>query len=292
MDTIRLEILGRNVHIDFASSTKLHAKNLVRQVYSAFVNRGDKPDWSYSVHPHNDGLGYSLVRASRLLRKAKSDGELIRELEHDITIELQKQRPDLYFLHGAALEFAGKGLALIGPSGSGKSTTTWELLNHGFSYLSDELIPLDLNTKTVYPYPHALCLKAEPTGDHRLPMASLRTSTTFYVPVEHLPTRIAAPLAHLDALFFIRYDPLVRTPQLKPITKAMAAARLFANALNPLAHENDGLDGAVDIVKTSECIDLVTGDLRTTCRLINELVIKNSQFLNEVSTEIIHGNRQ
>jgi hypothetical protein len=210
-------------------------------------------------------------------------------LEHDITIELQKQRRDLYFLHGAALEFSGKGVALIAPSGSGKSTIAWGLLHHGFNYLSDELVPIDLKTKTVYPYPHALCLKTEPAGEYPLPLSTLRTSSALHIPVEHLPSRIARPLANLTAIFFIRYEPAVPRPKLKLLTKATAAARLFANALNPLAHEGEGLDGAVNIATGSLCFDLLTADVGMTSQLIKR-TMQTPQPCEQVLRKCIHGN--
>ena len=51
---------------------------------------------------------------------------------------------------------------VLGKTGAGKSTTAWGLLHHGFSYLSDELAPIDLETLEVLPYRHALCLKRRP----------------------------------------------------------------------------------------------------------------------------------
>ena len=289
MDTLNVKIFGRNIRIDFADSTTSNARDLIAKVYSSFIDFGGKPDLRYSIRRINDTSGYILTRARGSLCTAKNDGELIRMLEHDITIELQKERCDLYFLHGAALEFSGKGVALIAPSGSGKSTITWGLLHHGFNYLSDELVPVDLKSMTVYPYARALSLKAEPAGDYPLPLSTLRTSSTLHIPVEHLPSRIARPLANLTAIFFIRYEPTVSRPELKLLTKATAAARLFANALNPLAHKGEGLDGAVTIVTGSWCFDLLTADVGMTSQLIKR-TLETSQPCEDILRENIHGN--
>jgi len=45
-----------------------------------------------------------------------------------LTIELQKLRSDLYFLHAAVLGFKGKACLLVAPSGGGKSLTTWGVI--------------------------------------------------------------------------------------------------------------------------------------------------------------------
>jgi hypothetical protein len=289
MDFLSLFILERNIRIDFLDTAAFKAKDLLSKVYSCFLRVGGKPDLRYSIRRINDTSGYILTRAKGSLCTAKNDGELIRMLEHDITIELQKERRDLYFLHGAALEFSGKGVALIAPSGSGKSTMTWGLLHHGFRYLSDELVPVDLKTKTIYPYPHALCLKAEPAVDYPLPLATVRTSRTLHIPVEHLPSQIGEPLANLNVIFILRYEPTVPQPELKPLTKAAAAARLFTNALNPLAHEGEGLDGAMDIATGSLCFDLLTADVGITSQLIKR-TMQTPQPCEQVLKENIHAN--
>jgi hypothetical protein len=49
------------------------------------------------------------------------DGELLYIVEKDLTIELQKLRRDLYFLHAAALAIAQNAFLLVAPSGGGKS---------------------------------------------------------------------------------------------------------------------------------------------------------------------------
>jgi len=93
---------------------------------------------------------------------AEDYAELLYAAEKDLTIELQKQRSDLYFLHAAALALSDNAFLLVAPSGSDKSTTIWELMHHGFSYLSDELSPVDLTTMEVHGYPHAICFKKNP----------------------------------------------------------------------------------------------------------------------------------
>ncbi len=50
-------------------------------------------------------------------------------------------------------------------------------------------------------------------------------------------------------MFFPEYCPELKIPTAHVITKAEAAARLFVNALNPLAHEQDGLVGAAVIAQ-------------------------------------------
>jgi hypothetical protein len=185
-----------------------------------------------------------------------------------MTIELQKRRRDLYFVHSAVLEWAGKACLLVAASGSGKSTMTWALVHHGLRYLSDELAPIDLQTLEVHPYPHALCLKKEPPASYPLPARLLSSARACYIPPEQLPGGVNPCAIPLAALFFLRYSPETSRPAVRPLSRAEAAARLFANALNPLAHRGEGLDGALALVTRSACFALDTAELTATCALM------------------------
>src|SRR5262249_15342606 len=159
---------------------------------------------------------------------ASDDGDLLFQLEKEITIEIQKLRPDLYFLHAAVLEYHGLGLMLVAQSGGGKSTTAWALSHYGFRYLSDELAPIDLSTLQVLPYPHALNMKNLPPSSYSLPSETIWTSRTLHVPVEALPGGEQTAPTCLAAIFFVSYRP-EQEPCAIPISRAEAAVRLFAN---------------------------------------------------------------
>jgi hypothetical protein len=243
-------------------------KRLLSGNYSSFETQANNPTLTYSVHKCSDG-GFEISRGGEYPLRASDDGDLLFQLEKEITIEVQKLRPDLYFLHAAALDYEGLGLMLVANSGGGKSTTTWALSHHGFRYLSDELAPIDLRTLEVFPYPHALGLKTLPPSSYRLPRETIHTSRTVHVPVEALPGGGQSVPTRLAAIFFVSYRPDA-FPRTVPISRGEAAARLFANALNPLAHPNEGLDGALEIATRCSTFELVTNDLSQTCAVVKQ----------------------
>ena len=244
-------------------------KKLISGNYSSFVARAKKPTLAYSVHQCSDGA-FEISRGNDYSLVASDDGDLLFQLEKEITIEIQKLRPDLYFLHAAVLDFDGLGLMLVANSGGGKSTTAWALSHHGFRYLSDELAPIDLRTLEIYPYPHALGLKKLPPSPYRLPRETIRTSRTVHVPVEALPGGGQSVPTCVSAIFFVSYRPDQEFPRAMPISRTEAAARLFANALNPLAHPGEGLDGVLEITARSSSFELVTSDLTQTCAVVKQ----------------------
>lgn len=64
-----------------------------------------------------------------------------------------------FFLHGAALVKDGKLVTIIAPTHQGKSTTTALLLMRGYQYLSDDVIPVNVDTLEVSSFPKALCIR-------------------------------------------------------------------------------------------------------------------------------------
>ena len=178
-----------------------------------------------------------------------------------------QDKNDLYFIHSAALEYNGKIHLLVAKSGSGKSTTCWALLHHGFRYASDELGPVNLDTLTVLPYPHSLCLKREPPSPYFLPSDTLRTERTLHVPVESLPCSVVNTPLPLQSILFVQYRPDA-SPSITPISTSDAAVRVYKNGLNQLAHPADGLDAAIQIAQHCRCYELISNDLDSTCELV------------------------
>jgi len=209
---------------------------------------------------------WSLQREHREHVSISSTYELIYGVEKAITIEAQRYRPDLFFLHAAALTFNGHAMLLMAASGSGKSTTAWALTNRGFGYMSDELAPIDLETFEVQPYPHALCLKRAPPEPFGLPPASITTSRTLHVTTDDIPSVIRRPMP-LQAIFFNRYD-ASSAPSVSRVTAGEAAALIYKNGLNQLAHEGAGLEAAVRIADLTACYRLTTNDLEKTANVV------------------------
>jgi hypothetical protein len=268
-DALFLSVLGCTVRIHCQEE---EARRLLTGNYVLRREPSEHVELEYVIGKYREGASYFLQQGSQLVRTAAGAGELLLLFEEDLTLELQRVRANLYFLHAAALEWAGKAYLLVAPSGSGKSTTTWALLHHGFGYLSDELGPVDLNTLKVHPYPHALCLKAEPPMAYPLPGKILRTDRTWHIPPTHLPSGVSAGPLPIAALFFVQYSPEASSPVVQSLSKAEAGVRVFASALNPLAHPGEGLDGAIKIAAASPCFKLTTADLPSTCRLVQSTI--------------------
>jgi len=274
MDVLELSVFDCDIRIE---SRDRPAASLLNINYGWFKQDIERPQITYRITRRGPGEERLIARDGTSPDMARDDGEFLYMFEKDMTIELQKLRSDLYFVHAAVVELDGHALALVAPSGYGKSTTTWGLLHHGFKYLSDELAPVHLSAMQVHPFPHALCLKALPPNEYPLPEETVFTARTAHVPAQFLPCKTLSETVPLHAIFFVRFVDEISEPVLKPMVKGEAAARLFTNALNPLAHSGEGLDGAIEIVSKTRCFELLSSNLTSTCELIK------STFLSSLS---------
>jgi hypothetical protein len=265
LDTVSLRVLGCQVNVqcrDAASPALLVAQ------YGHLQSSPGLGALHYTVDRQEGSGRFMIIRASQPPLIASDPGEFLFLFEKDMTVEIQKLRRDLYFVHAAVLQFGHKAFMLVGESGSGKSTTTWALLHHGCGYWSDELGPVDLQTLEVYPYPRALCLKGVPPAAYPQPKSTICTPRTLHIPTAALPSEVGRAPASLGAIFFVHYQSGAFTPIVQPMSKATAVARLLANALNPLAHAVDGLDGAITLGTSVASFDLTAADLTATSALV------------------------
>jgi hypothetical protein len=262
---LTLNVLGHGVRVNCLDR---ETSALLLAAYSSLQGHPDHVDLNYTVSRSGTPTAYYIERQGRARVSAPDDGSFLALFDEDVTVELQKLRSDLYVIHAGVVLYGAGAVMLVAGSGGGKSTLCWALLHHGFGYLSDELAPVDLDRLTVHPYRRALILKDEPPSSYRLTSVARRTARGFYVPASDMPGAVPTEPPLLTAIFFLVREVVVSAPSVRAISPAEGAARLYANALNSLAHPNDGLDGAIRIAAARPRFDLVTGDLTATCALV------------------------
>lgn len=260
-----IRILDRIIEI--RSSSEL-ARSLLAASYGHLQVPEEAPDLVYSIE---EATGSELViRRQATQIPVHQAEELLPYFDDDLVVQLQILRPDLFFQHAAVVALDERAYLLPAPRGHGKSTLAWALLQHGLRYSSDELGPIDPAALTVAPYSRAICLKQNPSPPYAAPAEFVSSHPTLHLPVDCLaqpPIDEPIPLA---GMFFPRFDPTAGQPRVRRAGTATAAARIYSNALNPLAHPGSGLDTAVDIAAKIPCYELVSSNLPATCELVLE----------------------
>jgi len=242
----------------------------VDHVYREMIcSSGHAPRVTIEIRGPSPTGEHDLVFDGEPVLRSRRAGDIIHEIDNQLSIHIETARPDLYFVHGGVLALDGKAILLPGESGAGKSTLTYALASAGLEYLSDELAGIEPGTGLVHPYPRAICLKREPPAPLGIPESGcLRTEWTLHVAARSLSATIAAGPSPLGWVFFIRYVPSQKAPAIRPLSVGEAALRLYQNALNQLAHPECGLDSTLDFVREARCYELLSAGIEDTVRMV------------------------
>jgi len=242
------------------------AAEIISTVFAHFLcQTHHRPTLQYRITTTQEHDGsFSLYREQQLIVSTTVESDLLYYFEKDLTITLQHYQPHYFYMHAAVLEKQQQLIVLSGESGAGKSTTSWALLHHGFRYLSDELAPIDPGSLSVLPYPHAICLKQTPPAPYTLPPTTLWLEKTCHVPIT--PEQISdTDENHLCYFIFIKYQAGIQHATLQRLLLTEATLNIYKNALNQLAHANDGLQTALFLAEKVPAYQL------TFCRIEDAL---------------------
>ena len=194
------------------------------------------------------------------------------------------------FLHAGALAKNNKAVLLPGPSESGKSTLTLGLLNYGYQYLTDEVVVINLSDLRVLPFQRPIYIY----GWQSVASTEVEKYFKFYRFKERYgntmqPWQYAVPQQEAvlpkDTSFevgwivFPSYNETQRDSYLKPMSRAAAAFNLMQNGWNTQYFTDFGLQLCSELVKKADCYELVMGDLKEACELIEGLTGKTSALV-------------
>jgi hypothetical protein len=252
-------------------------------LHSPTLADGDPGAVRYRVHREPCGA-FRVVDAEQNSVLLDDPDDVLFHIDKCVSIALQRLRADLFFLHAAVVARGGYAVVVPAPSGTGKSTLALALLSRGFSYLSDELAPIDLTTFAVNPFRHAVCLKSTTRHRSLLPAATLRTGERYHVPPSALGGSDNPSSQRVGAFVFLERHSTGRRG-CSVISVAETVARLMSNALNPAAHANQGVDAAMALAQRIRGFTLNGSDLELACSEIERVFVTAMHDHNSRSTD-------
>jgi len=223
---------------------------------------------------------YEIHINGRMLFAPTRQEQILPYVEWAMNWEVPRVMPQYLQLHASSLEIDGRGVIFPGDSGNGKSTIALGMLSRGARYLCDEFAMIHAESLELHPYPRAICLK-RPSFDiaERLGIPVRRSQSylkgvkgyvSFINPLSIRANAIgrACPIHHV---IFPKYS-RGAVPSLTPITRAAAAFELHRLCFNVFGCHKPSLNVLTRMIRGAQCHRLVSGDIDTTCGLVEDLV--------------------
>ena len=156
------EFFGHKLLIKSNSSTVLKD---FRHVYGRFETSGERFRANtltcYIISAKFPQYQYLIIWKGNLYRIKKGEADPLFFIFKFLIEEVK----DCFLVHGGAISWKNKGLIISAPCGFGKTTLVIELAKRGFSFLSDELAPINRISHLIEPFPRSLGLRRGSGGN-------------------------------------------------------------------------------------------------------------------------------
>jgi len=150
-----------------------------------------------------------------------------RRLKHKVVRRFMEARRDLIWLHAGAAVRDDTSVLVAGEWGSGKSTIIANLCRSGWTYLSDDVVPYDPDSKAIIPFPTTIAYRQ--TAKNQLSEQELAGSPKQYVDLDS--ERLQKTPVQVQSICFPTFEPDCDA-ELEKQTAAEAAVSLVENCQN------------------------------------------------------------
>ena len=187
----------------------------------------------------------------------------VERLRYEVVLRLIQARSDLLWLHAGAAAYRCSSVMILGAWGRGKSTLVTSLYANGWTYLSDDVIPLDPNSGRAFPFPLTPMVREDPGQE--LPLEHLSEVRKRVVLLR--PERVCRDPVPIRTVVFPVYRRGCHT-ELLPCSPATAALELLQNCLNFPSHREAAVQYVCDLVRKVPAFRLPYSDGRLAAELI------------------------
>jgi hypothetical protein len=174
---------------------------------------------------------YAVRRNETVTLAAGSLAEAVRHVNHSAIQLLMDARPDLVWFHAGAAALRGRAVLFPGPPGGGKSTLVASLCARGWTYLADEVVPLDPASHLAFPFPQVPAVREYP-GREMPPQWLRRPNKT---ELELRPDNVCREPAPVAAVVRLSYRRDAGA-EFSPGSPATTALRLIEQCWNLASH--------------------------------------------------------
>jgi len=231
------------------------------------------PQCGFFLKGPGGGGQHEILRNRQCESRHAEERSALMALEESVMQEVMRQAPEMAFIHAAVLARGGRAVLFPGRSGAGKSTLALALAKRNWTYLSDEIAPVEMQDLRVHPFPRGIKLRPEGVGlfPFLRDQASLAGGQRQYLRLRESSLTLAASPHEVSCLIFPEYRPGTR-PRLTPLGKGMAASLLARCCLSFNWNNGETLYFLERLVKRADCFRLEVGEIGESCALVENLV--------------------
>ena len=195
-------------------------------------------------------------------------------LKHDVLLQFMKARPDLLWMHAAAVERDGSALLIVGASAQGKSTFATRLCETGWRLLSDDVAPIRMDVDEVLPFPQSAYRRIYPGSA----VAPEETGSLVKEEVSIPDTSLHVDRAIIKAIVFPRFKNGA-APELRQLSAGEGALEILRNCFNFADHKATAVARVSRLASAIPIYHLSYGDGHIAVGLLDALVSPSAKKL-------------
>lgn len=180
----------------------------------------------------------------KLVRKGGNGAKLLRHGYREVVRLFIHNHPELVWIHAACAAGDHGAVVLPGSWGRGKSSLTLELCEKGWSFLSDDIVPLDPLAERAIPFPGTPQVRA--SSNQFLSRNQLGSLSKRAAPLDQ--SQVSSEPQPVTMLIFPSFVPNA-TASLSSIPPAQAVGELLENCLSFPKNDDATIQALCDMVK-------------------------------------------
>jgi len=215
--------------LDGAVAVSSNDKNIaqeMRRLFELMIAPGATPAFA-DIRIEKAGEEAKLTVDGKAVSNGSAGSKLLRGVYREIVCRFIDQHPEFVWLHAGCASSDTGAVVLPGPWGHGKSSLVLKLYDRGWSYLSDDITPVDTEKGEVLPFPGTPHVR--PDAKRELPRERLGDMSKSAVSLDG--SRVSDGPQPLSMIVFPQFEKGAPA-ELSPLSPAQAVAELLENCLS------------------------------------------------------------
>ena len=194
----------------------------------------------HTLRVSRQGAGYAIEGARLFFPEDDSLRSALQCLKFEIVHQFVERHPEMLWLHAGSAAAGNRAVILCGAWGRGKSTMVAHLCLKGWRYLSDDIVPIDMQTGKLVPFPLTPMMRIHDAGEDRQVLSAGQIAALQKQLIDLDPESFAREPVAPFAIVFPQYDPAADIA-LTPFSPAGATMELLQNCLNLRYHRDEAV---------------------------------------------------